>query len=385
MDRYKNVDRLAKYLLVAASIAIAAVIFVYFKNVIIYILLAMVISLIGKPIMELFEKVNIKGWKLPLWLSPIIAIIIIIGGFLFIITQIFPIVWGIANDISMANIENLAHSASVPLTKFNHFLQNMIPNLENDFRIERAGLDWVQNTFDISIVSSLVNSIAGFLVSFGVGLFSAVFISFFFLKDSTLFAKMISALVPEKHEKDTVSAIGDIHHLLSRYFVGIVIEVLGVALLNFLGLLLIARMGFNASIGIAFITALLNIIPYLGPLIGIALGTILSLILKYICITSLGLDVSFLLFTVIIIAILWGTQLVDNFLFQPIIYSNSIKANALEIFIVLLMASQIGGAVGMLLAIPAYTVIRVVAGRFFRHIKAIRLLVPNDNSEKSPK
>ena len=329
MEKYKYVDRLAQYIIIAASIAIITTISFYFMDVIIYILVAMVISLIGKPIVDLLEKIDIKGKKLPSWLNSILSIIIVIGTFLFIITQIFPIVGGIVTDISMANIENLAHSASAPLSEMNNFFHEMIPSLRADFRVEKEVLGWIQKTFDISILSSLVNSIAGFLVSFGIGLFSTVFISFFFLKDANLFSKMVSALVPERHEKDTKAAIGDIQTLLSRYFLGIVIEVLGVALLNFLGLLLIARMGFNASIGIAFITALLNIIPYLGPMLGIVLGTILSLTLKYICITSLGLDVSFLIFSVIIIAILWGTQLVDNFLFQPVIYSNSIKANAL--------------------------------------------------------
>ena len=87
--------------------------------------------------------------------------------------------------------------------------------------------------------------------------------------------------MPDKVEKTAISAIGDIEHLLTRYFVGLMVEVLGVALLNFLGLWLIARIGFYPAVGIAFMTGLLNVIPYVGPWIGGAIGTILGIVLKY--------------------------------------------------------------------------------------------------------
>ena len=189
---------------------------------------------------------------------------------------------------------------------------------------------------------------------------------------------MVAALVPDRHEETAVKAISDIGYLLSRYFTGVLIEMTGVALINFLGLMFIARLGFNAAIGIAFLTGILNIIPYVGPLAGGALGTVLALIIKYSSSVPIGLDVSFIWFTLILIAIFSFTQLIDNILYQPVIYSTSIKSTPLEIFIVLLIAGHIGGTLGMLIAIPSYTVIRVVAFRFFRHIKAIRRLIPSE-------
>ena len=155
-------------------------------------------------------------------------------------------------------------------------------------------------------------------------------------------------------------------------------EVTGVALINFIGLWSIARLGINAALGIAFLTGILNIIPYVGPLMGGALGTILGLILKYSSATALGLDVSFWAFTAILIAIFSFTQLIDNFLYQPVIYSTSIKSTPLEIFIVLLIVGHIGGPLAMIVAIPCYTVVRVIAYRFFRHIKAINRLIPSE-------
>lgn len=116
----------------------------------------------------------------------------------------------------------------------------------------------------------------------------------------------------------------------------------------------------------------------MGPLLGGAIGTVLALVLKYSSVVPIGLDVSFLTFTIILVAIFCFTQLVDNFLYQPLIYSASIKSKPLEIFIVLLIVGHIAGPLGMIVAIPCYTVVRVIAYRFFRRFKAIRRLIPDE-------
>lgn len=378
MENEKYTEKLAKYLLFAACFCIVAALCWYFRNVIIYILLAVVVSLISQPIMTLLQKVRIKGRKAPDWLLAIFTICLVILSFLMVVTLIIPVVSGIVKGISLSSIENTARQISVPLAEFNDFLKSTFPKLGNDFRIEVALLNEMKTILDVSAFSSVIGSAASMVSSIGIGLFSIVFISFFFIKDSSLFSKMVAALVPDRHEETAVKAISDIGYLLSRYFTGVLIEMTGVALINFLGLMFIARLGFNAAIGIAFLTGILNIIPYVGPLAGGALGTVLALIIKYSSSVPIGLDVSFIWFTLILIAIFSFTQLIDNILYQPVIYSTSIKSTPLEIFIVLLIAGHIGGTLGMLIAIPSYTVIRVVAFRFFRHIKAIRRLIPSE-------
>jgi predicted PurR-regulated permease PerM len=278
----------------------------------------------------------------------------------------------------MMNIESAAKSIAAPLSELNAYLRTNFPSLGNDFRLELAIGKEVQNLANISGFSSLIGSAASFISSFGVGMFSVVFISFFFIKDDGLFTDIVCALVPDKYEKTTEKAISDIGHLLSRYFTGVTVEIFGVALINFLGLWLIARLGINAALGIAFMTGIFNVIPYIGPLMGGALGTILGLMLKYSSATPIGLDISFWAFTAILIAIFCFTQLIDNILYQPLIYSTSIKSTPLEIFIVLLIVGNIGGPLAMIIAIPIYTVFRVIAFRFFGHIKAIRRLIPSE-------
>ena len=374
----KYTERLAKSILAAGGIAIIAALCWYFRSVLAYILVAVVISLIAKPLMTLLQKISIKGRKAPDWLLAAFSLVAVMGVLASVITMTVPIVSGIVKDISMLNIENSVRGIAVPLAEFNDFLRTSFPQLGENFRIEVTVFNEIQKMFDVSVFSSVIGSAASFLTSLGIALFSVIFIGFFFIKDDGLFTKIVCALVPDKHEETTEKAISDIGHLLSRYFIGILLEIAGVALVNFLGLLLVARLGFNAAIGIAALTGIFNVIPYVGPLLGGALGTVLGLLLKYTSASPIGLDVNFWVFTAILVAIFCFTQLIDNFVYQPLIYSTSIKSTPLEIFIVLLIVGHIGGPLAMIIAIPCYTVVRVIAFRFFGHIKAIRRLIPSE-------
>ena len=377
-NNIRYTERLAKSILVAAGAALILALCWYFRNVIAYILAAVVISLITKPLVNILKKISIKGKHAPDWLLAVLSLTLVLGCLFTLAYVIVPIAGGILKNISIGSIDTAMKGLAGPLSEFNTFLCNTFPSLGEDFRIEVTILQELQKLLNFSQFSSLLGSAASLFTSIAIGLFSVVFIGFFFIKDDGLFTKIICSLVPDKHEETTERAISDIGHLLSRYFIGVVLEVLGVALINFIGLSLIARLGVNAALGIAFITGIFNIIPYVGPLLGGVIGTTLGIVLKYSSVTPIGLDVNFMAFTAILIAIFCFTQLVDNFVYQPLIYSTSIKSTPLEIFIVLLIVGHLGGPLAMIIAIPMYTVVRVIAFRFFGHVKAIKRLIPDE-------
>ncbi len=378
-------EKLAKYILIATGAAIILGICWFFRDIITYILAAVVVSLIAKPLVKILKKVSIKGRHAPDWLLAVLSLILVLACFFTFAYVVVPIAGGIIKNISFGSLETALKTMSVPLADLNSLLIRTFPRLGEGFRLEVAIVQELQNLFNLSQFSSLIGSAASFFTNLAIGLFSVVFIGFFFIKDDGLFTEIVCALVPDRYEKTTEKAISDIGHLLSRYFIGVLVEILGVALINFLGLSLIARLGVNAALGIAVITGIFNVIPYVGPFVGIVTGTALGLIIKYSSLTSLGLDVSFWAFTAILIAILYFTQLVDNFVYQPLIYSTSIKAKPLEIFIVLLVVGYIGGPLAMIIAIPSYTVVRVIAFRFFGHVKAIKRLIPDEKLITSEK
>ena len=372
MEQERSIDRLARYLIGAGTIAILAWLCWYFKSVLVYIIAAFVVSLLGQPVMRLLRKVTVKGKAAPDWLLAILTIFFILGVLIFIVTQAIPVVTNIVRD---AAVLNSGAASGNPLDRINDWIVGLFPGLGPDFNVIDVLMDKLKEVTNVTNVTAVISSVTSFVTSFAVGLFSIVFISFFFVRDETLFRKIVSALVPDRMEGKIAKSLADIEGLLSRYFVGLLIEMTGVALLDFLGLWIIARLGFSNALGIAFIAGILNIIPYVGPLIGEAVGVILAVILKYG--TGVGLGVNIWVFALIVLAIMLTTQLVDNFVYQPLIYSTSIKANPLEIFIVILLAGHIGGVVGMLVAIPSYTVIRVIASRFFPDVKVVKRLIPN--------
>lgn len=367
-------EKLAKFALTLLTIALVAVVCWYFKSVLICVIMAALVALLTRPLCNFICKPNKKGHSVPKWAGAAISLVVFFIVLLGLNATIIPLIRDISRDISTANVNDMARSVTVPLAEFNNWVISRFPKVGPDFKIERVALEALQGLFNVDNVSTVVGSVTAFVAKFGVGLFAIIFISFFFIKSPDLPTRMVLALVPDKNEEKTRKSMNEIDTLISRYFIGIVIEILGVAFVDFLGMLLIARMGFKYSLGIAFTVGVLNIIPYFGPLLGGVLGVSMSLIIKYACSTSFGLSVGFLPFVLILVAILVVTQWIDNYVFQPIIYSNSVNVHPLEIFIVFLMAGHIGGIIGMFAAIPVYTILRVIAKEFFGDVKVVKRL-----------
>ena len=380
MESKKNTEMLAGWIMNVAVLGLILGACWYFRSVLVYILAAFVMSLLGHPLMELMRKIKIRGKQLPDSLLAVITIIVILGVLSFTVTQIIPVVLHIVREASVMNTENVLPYNSI-INQVNDGIRGIFPSLGPKFNVVTALLEQIRSVMSVTNVTSFLGSVASVTAGIAVGVFSIVFISFFFIKDDNLFCKIISALVPDNIEESVEKTLSEIVHLLSRYFLGLVIEVAGVILVDFLGLWLIARIGPQYALGIAFIAGVLNIIPYVGPLIGEVIGVLLCVVLKYGA--GIGLGVPIWAFAIIVLGVMLLAQLIDNFVYQPLIYSTSIKSTPLEIFIVLLIAGKMGGTLGLLMGIPVYTVVRVIAARFFYKQKAVRRLMPDIEKENT--
>ena len=371
---------LAKWLLAAFVVVIVWLLFRQFGSVVVYVLLAGVVSLIAKPLKMMLAKIRIKGHRAPDWFLAILSILLILVIFCGIIAGLAPMVKEVISDVASVTGDTSLGAISSNLAELNAYLVKTF-DLNPGFRIEVAILHQVKSLINVNIFGNVIGSVASALASFGIGLFSVVFIAFFFIRDEKLFSRIICALAPDRHEDEVAQSLSDVEHLLSRYFIGLIVEMSCVGLIDFLGLWAIARLELGTAIGIGFMAGLLNIIPYVGPLLGGVLGTIIAMTIRYCGTGACGLDIGFWGFLAILVAVFLLAQLVDNFILQPVIYSTSIQASPLEIFIVMLLAGTMGGILGMLTAIPAYTVVRVVAGRFFPQVKFIRRLLGLDDNK----
>jgi predicted PurR-regulated permease PerM len=379
MENRKNTELLAGWIMNVAVLGVILGLCWYFRSVLVYILAAFVVSLLGHPLMELMRKIKVRGKQLPDALLAVITILVILGVLSFTVTQIIPVVLHIVREASVMNTQNVPYNSII--NQVNEGIRGLFPSLGPKFNVVTALLEQIRSVMSVTNVTSFLGSVASVTAGIVVGVFSIVFISFFFIKDDNLFCKIISALVPDSMEESVEKTLSEIVHLLSRYFLGLVIEVAGVILVDFLGLWLIARIGPQYALGIAFIAGVLNVIPYVGPLIGEVIGVLLCVVLKYGA--GIGLGVPIWAFAIIVFGVMMLAQLIDNFVYQPLIYSTSIKSTPLEIFIVLLIAGKMGGTLGLLMGIPVYTVLRVIAARFFYKHKAVRRLMPDIEKENT--
>ncbi|MBT8324730.1 MAG: AI-2E family transporter, partial [Winogradskyella sp.] len=220
------------------------------------------------------------------------------------------------------------------------------------------------------VLPDLLNSIVSGFGSFSVGLFSVIFISFFFLKDSKLFEDGIMTFVPKGNESKTKTSITKIKDLLSRYFVGLVFQILILFVIYTIVLLIF---GIKNAIVIAFLCALLNLVPYVGPIVSGFLMLLLTMS------SNLGESFSEVILpktTYVMIGFIIA-QLVDNFFSQPFIFSKSVKSHPLEIFLVIIIAGILFGVIGMIVAIPSYTAIKVILKEFLSEYQVVKKFTKN--------
>jgi predicted PurR-regulated permease PerM len=223
---------------------------------------------------------------------------------------------------------------------------------------------------NFGVIPEFLNSVVGLLGSISIGLFSVIFIAFFYLKDSKLLQDNLMALVPDEKEAKLKKSIYTIKLLLSRYFGGLVLQI-SILFVIYTAVLLI--FGIENPVVIAFLCALLNLIPYIGPIISGFLMALLTMT------SNLGADFSTVILPKTIFVMIGFAigQLVDNFFSQPFIFSNSVKSHPLEIFLVIIIGGLLFGITGMVIAVPGYTVIKVILKEFFADNKIVKSLTKN--------
>lgn len=363
-------NKLAKYIIVTTVCAITLFLAWYFSSVLTSILIAAVLALIGKPLMGLLTSFKIGKIRLGNSIAAVITLAILGSVVSMFIIFITPLAGKIITEMSTINFEEINLKLAVPLMKYNIVLHEMFPTMDPSVTIESMIMAQVKDIFSFNLFSDAFSSVTAFLVHFVVSAFTIIFVTFFFLKDTNTFSNMVLAFVPTKYEENTKRALDSINKLLVRYFTGISIEAILITILNTIGLHFIGGLSFQLSVVLAFLAGVLNVIPYIGPLFAGAFGTLMGVISHYGGVNDPVLGI----LMVKLILIFFVTHMIDVFIFQPYIYSNSVKAHPLEIFLVILLAGNMAGIIGMLVAIPAYTVLRVFAKEFFSNFKVVKKL-----------
>jgi predicted PurR-regulated permease PerM len=340
-----------------------------FSFLIVYILIAAIVSIIGHPLVRSLDRIRIGKLKMPHSISTLITLLFLLTCFLSLFAIFLPLILQEAQTISKLDLNNITTQLKGPLRWIQDQL-NWLGLLQPGHTLQQLIAEKAKNMVSMTNLTSFLNGLLGFAGSFFIDLFSIVFIAFFFLKDDHMFEDMVLLLVPEKHAEATQKVLHDSKKLLMRYFIGVCIEVIGGMTLITLTFVML---GVENALLLGFFAGLFNIIPYVGPIF----GSITALALGLTEALARGELSSLNSLTLILVGVIFAVHYLDTMLFQPIIYSNSVKAHPLEIFFAIIIGGSLGGIVGMLIAVPCYTILRVIAREFFSKFRVVQELTKN--------
>jgi predicted PurR-regulated permease PerM len=322
-----------------------------FRMLVGYMLFAVVLSFVGRPIVLLAQRIQIRKKALPSSFGAALALSIMIS-LSFALIQLFAPLFS----------EQAAAIQALDPEQARQLFGRVTQWLDEDlYRVDLSGsglrnseflLNQIQSLVQLEGVGSLFGGLIARLGDGFIAIFSILFMAFFFLKDGALFRNIMDAITPDSMIERMQSILDRTTHLLTRYFGGLVIQVTIITTLVSLGLNII---GVEHAFLIGLLAGVFNLVPYIGPGAPSTLPALLGW----------GLLV-FLL-----------AQLVDNFFTQPVIFANRVHAHPLEIFLVISIAGSLAGVAGMILAIPGYTLFRIIAQELFSGFKAIDRLTKN--------
>ncbi|WP_282056607.1 AI-2E family transporter [Maribacter luteus] len=354
-------DGILRAIAILLGISLVLLFLYKIQSVLVYLAIALVASLLGRPIVMFLRK----RLKFNNTLAVIVTMLLLIGIIAGIIALFVPLLVAQGQNLSLLDIEALQVNVENLYRQVTEYFGLSSSEIEQGIKESK-----VFANLNFGFIPDVLNSFVSVLGSLSIGLFSVLFIAFFFLKDSKLFEQGLMVFIPENKEGRLKKSLNTIKDLLSRYFLGLVLQIL---ILFVIYSIVLFIFGIENAIVIAFLCALLNLIPYVGPIIGGVLMMTLTMT------SNLGSDFSTVILpktVYVMIGFIIG-QLVDNFFSQPYIFSNSVKSHPLEIFLIIIIGGLLFGITGMIIAVPGYTAIKVILKEFLAENKIVKSLTKN--------
>jgi predicted PurR-regulated permease PerM len=329
--------KLPVYLKIAQIfMGIALFVFVLYigQDIFIPLVFAIMIAILLNPVIRFLCRMKIPR-VLAIILSLLVTMLLIAGMFYFFITQIS------------------LFSESFPLfkQKFLDLINDSERWVSRTFNVSKWKVDaWVTKTQKegmgngTSVITSTVSTLGGMLMSFFI---MPVYV-FMIIYYKPLLLEFIARLFPNNLHTVIVEVLTETKALIQRYLFGLLIEGALVAALNSIALLIL---GIPYAILIGVIGALLNVIPYIGGIVAVALPMLMALAARE------PVDALYVLIAYLVV------QLIDNNLFVPRIVASKVRINALVSITVVLVGNQLWGVPGMFLSIPLTAIIKVIFDR----------------------
>jgi len=331
-----TLDKVVKSIIGGAGLILLALVVYNYSNLIAYAVIAMLLSYMLDPIVNRLQAAGMNRTVATTLTLATLILVIVWGS-----TSVIPI---IANQMAslarQLDIENLRFIAEQVESSF---IANFDFLPDGFLRDNIAVMS--DNLFNVNMLGDVVGDAIEIFTNLFAALLIIPFATFFFLKDGHKIRRDLLKLVPNKYFETTLSLVDKIETRLGIYFRSVFVQCTLVGIVSWLALS-VAGLNNAASVGIAIGVA--NSIPYFGPLIGYVLSIVISII-------ETG---DFSLVIPCIIAVLIA-QILDNVILQPLIFSKSAEMHPVAILFIILIGAQTAGILGMLIAIPIATVIKI--------------------------
>ena len=357
---------IAKWAAGAVAVVLIGTLLWYFSSTVIYILVSAVLAIVGRPLVRLISRLKVGKWSVPRWLSAMITLVVmwvVLVGFCLLVV---PLVVGKVSSLAALDLGSVLANIQEPLENIQHYLSSLAIMSEQTVSVSEIIVGWLRKVVDYQTINTAFSSVVDITLTLVVAFFSVSFITFFFLKEDGLFYKMVTALFPSRYVDNVTRALDKITHLLSRYFTGLLFESL-ILMTVISVVLMLFGLAVEDACFIGVIMGVMNVVPYAGPVMG-GIASIFVGIVAPIEGCTIGYTLA------VIVGTLLTVKGIDDFVIQPTLYSERVNAHPLEVFIVILLAGSAGGILGMLLAIPSYTVLRVFAKEFFSQYTLVKNL-----------
>lgn len=321
--------------------------------------MAGVLSLIANPFCRYIDNFKIyKGHSLSSAASAGITLVLIVALFGGIIALFVPTLVKEVNTFANLDQQRVLDNFKEPIALVEEYYNRF--DIGEGKQFGDFANEKVKDYIGTNAIGQAISGLFMYTSEFLTALISILFMAFFFLKDEKLFLKSILLLFPNNLDNQAAKVFNDSKKLLINYFQGLVLQVIEVSVLAWLGLYIL---GVPNALLLGVLLGFLNIIPFVGAFIAAALAILLS-----VSTNLYGNFYTELLPVIYNICIVYTVvHVLDSYIIANYIFSKSVKAHPVEIFVVILCGANIGGIGAMMVAIPTYSVLRIIVKEVVLH------------------
>jgi predicted PurR-regulated permease PerM len=343
------VDRTLRRIFILVGIALLLWILYLLKPVLIPFASAFIIAYLFNPLVNKIHRIGLPRW---------VAISIVFIGIGVVITwaiwYLVPLVWQ-QLMYAKSSIPASIHWINSTFLPWSSRTFDLVPMELDVDHISAAVMDYIQTNYSTDSIQSVVIKLAQSGLNFiqvGGTVILIPIIAFYFLLEWDRMLESMRRLIPRAYEKSTLKIVGECHQVLGAFVKG---QFLVMFLLGVIYAVGLQSVGLSVGIIIGMVAGLCSIIPYLGFAVGIVSAIIAAFF-------QFGLDWTHLILVLIVFGI---GQIVEGYILQPFLLGDKIGLSPVAVVFAVLAGAQLGGIVGMLIALPVAAVIVVL----LRHLR----------------